>query len=90
MSQDSEELPPDPRVETICPKCHKPSWKPYVMKTTNFYGTEYRYLVYRHPDGRRRTPRRCTVGEEESAPQLIHQPGEQMSRSTLEEEPSPR
>jgi hypothetical protein len=27
----------------------------------NFYGAEYEYEVYRHPDGRRRTPRKYTV-----------------------------
>jgi hypothetical protein len=31
------------------------------MKTRNFCGAEYNYLVYRHPDGRRRTPRKRTV-----------------------------
>lgn len=45
----------------ICPKCHKPSWAPYVMEVVKKYGQVYRYQVYRHPDGRRHTPRKCTV-----------------------------
>jgi hypothetical protein len=56
-----EAAPEDPAAKTICPKCKKESWKPYIMKTRNFYGTPYEYMVYRHPDGRRRTPRKCTV-----------------------------
>lgn len=46
---------------TICPKCGKPSWAPYIMEVVKKYGQVYRYKVYRHPDGRRRTPRKCTV-----------------------------
>lgn len=45
----------------ICPKCGKPAWAPYVMQVTKKYGQRYKYRVYRHPDGRRRTPRKCTV-----------------------------
>ena len=44
-----------------CPKCHKPAWAPYVMEVTKKYGQVYHYQVFRHPDGRRRTPRKCTV-----------------------------
>gem|GEM_PF-3603946 len=46
---------------TICPKCGKSSWAPYVMQVRGKYGQVYTYKVYRHPDGRRRTPRKCTV-----------------------------
>ncbi|HEV2225694.1 MAG TPA: hypothetical protein VGR56_02685 [Nitrososphaerales archaeon] len=46
---------------TICPKCGKPSWAPYVMTLVKKYGQVYSYRDYRHSDGRRRTPRRCTV-----------------------------
>jgi len=45
----------------ICPKCGKPSYSPYVMEVKTKYGQLYRYKVFRHPDGRRRTPRKCTV-----------------------------
>jgi hypothetical protein len=45
----------------ICPKCGKPAWAPYLMAVTKKYGQVYQYKVYRHPDGRRRTPRKCTV-----------------------------
>ena len=46
---------------TICPKCSKPAWAPYVMVVTGKYGQKYYYQVFRHPDGRRRTPRKHTV-----------------------------
>ena len=45
----------------ICPKCGKPAWTPYVMQVAKKYGQVYAYRVYRHPDGRRRTPRKRTV-----------------------------
>ena len=45
----------------ICPKCGKPAWAPYLMTVTKKYGQVYSYQVYRHPDGRRRTPRKCTI-----------------------------
>ncbi|MGD0396594.1 MAG: hypothetical protein ABSB26_06760 [Nitrososphaerales archaeon] len=45
----------------ICPKCGKSAWAFYVMSVTGKYGQVYRYKVYRHPDGRRKTPRQCTV-----------------------------
>jgi hypothetical protein len=48
-------------AQTICPKCGRPSWAPYVMPVKGKYGQVYRYLVYRHPDGRRKTPRKHTV-----------------------------
>lgn len=48
-------------TSTICPKCGKPSWAPYTMKVTGKGGGVYRYRVYRHPDGRRKTPRKHTV-----------------------------
>lgn len=51
----------EPPRKIVCPKCGKESWTPYRAKVKNFYGTTYAYLVYRHPDGRRRTPRKCTV-----------------------------
>ena len=47
--------------QTICPKCGKPAWAPYTMKVVGKYGQVYQYNVYRHPDGRRRTPKKCTV-----------------------------
>ena len=37
------------------------------MKAVGKYGQVYRYRVYRHPDGRRRTPKRCTVKYVEDA-----------------------
>jgi hypothetical protein len=49
-----------PATSTVCPKCGKPSWAPYVMEVRKKYDRVYRYKVYRHPDGRRRTPRKCT------------------------------
>ncbi len=52
------------KADCICPKCGKPTWAPYVMVVTKKYGQVYRYQVYRHPDGRRRTPRKCTVKAE--------------------------
>ena len=45
----------------VCPKCGKSAWAPYQMKVTGKYGQVYTYEVYRHPDGRRRTPRKCTL-----------------------------
>lgn len=47
-------------AQTVCPRCGKPSWAPYVMKVVGKYGRVYEYLVFRHPDGRRRTPKKCT------------------------------
>ena len=55
------------KATTICPKCGKPAWAPYVMSVTKKYGQVYHYKVYRHPDRRRRSPRRCTVKVEESS-----------------------
>jgi hypothetical protein len=50
---------------TICPKCGRPAWAPYVMSVTKKYGQVYHYNVYRHPDRRRRSPKRCTAKVEE-------------------------
>jgi hypothetical protein len=36
------------------------------MEVRGKYGAEYRYEVYRHPDGRRRTPKKHTVRIEEA------------------------
>ncbi len=44
-----------------CLKCGKSTWAPYEMRIRGKYGQVYLYQVYRHPDGRRRTPRKCTV-----------------------------
>jgi hypothetical protein len=52
----------------ICPKCGKAAWNPYEMEVRKKYGQVYRYKVYRHPDGRRRTPRKCTVRIEGQVP----------------------
>gem|GEM_PF-4557923 len=43
------------------------------MKVTGKYGQVYSYLVYRHPDGRRRTPKKCTI----KAPILLSHPAEE-------------
>jgi hypothetical protein len=56
---------------TICPKCGKPAWAPYLMAVTKKYGQVYRYEVYRHPDGRRRTPRKCTVRVPEATKEQV-------------------
>ena len=48
-------------MTVICPKCGKPAWAPYVMKVVGKYGATYEYQIYRHPDGRRRTPKKHTV-----------------------------
>jgi hypothetical protein len=49
----------------ICPKCHRAAWAPYKMQVTKKYGQTYVYLVFRHPDGRRHTPRKCTIRVQE-------------------------
>lgn len=46
---------------TVCPKCHEPAWTPYQSKVTRKYGEVYSYLVYRHPSGSGKSPRKCTV-----------------------------
>ena len=51
----------------ICPKCGRPSWAPYRMRIVGKYGAVYEYEVFRHPDGRRRTPKKCTVRIEEGS-----------------------
>jgi hypothetical protein len=48
-------------MTVICPKCGKPAWAPYIMRVTGKYGATYEYQIYRHPDGRRRTPKKHTV-----------------------------
>jgi hypothetical protein len=49
----------------LCPKCGRPAWAPYRMKVMKKYGKVYTYQVFRHPDGRRHTPRKCTVRVQE-------------------------
>ena len=56
----------DEQRSVICPKCHRASWAPYKMKVAKKYGQVYEYLVYRHPDGRRHTPKKCTVKVQEA------------------------
>lgn len=50
---------------TKCPKCGKASWRPYRMRIQGGDGQVYEYNVYRHPDGRRKTPRKHTVKVED-------------------------
>lgn len=58
-------------MDTVCEKCGKPSWAPYVMRVNKKYGQVYAYKVYRHPDGRRRTPRKCTVRTDLTAVRVL-------------------
>lgn len=61
----------DPDHTVICPKCQRAFWSPYRMTVKGKGKLEivngepvlrpYVYLVFRHPDGRRHTPRKCTV-----------------------------
>jgi len=44
-----------------CPKCGRKAWRPYLMTVVRKENERYTYKVYRHPDGRRKTPRKCTV-----------------------------
>ncbi len=46
---------------TICPKCHKRAWKPYRFVIKGKSGKNYAYLVYRHNEKKRHTPRKCYV-----------------------------
>ena len=44
---------------TKCPKCNKLAWKPYRQNIKSNDGKTYSYLVYRHNERTRRTPRKC-------------------------------
>ncbi len=46
---------------TTCPKCHKRAWKPYKFVIKGKGGRSYAYLVYRHNEKKRHTPRKCYV-----------------------------
>lgn len=48
---------------TICPKCHKKAWKPYRFVIKGKSGKNYTYLVYRHNEKKRHTPRKCYVAQ---------------------------
>lgn len=61
MTPSTDALGLTPKPITVCPKCHKAAWRPYLMRVRGKYGATYSYLVYRHPDGRRHTPRKHTV-----------------------------
>lgn len=60
---------PVPKL-TVCPKCGKPAWAPYVMQVRGKYGQLYRYQVFRHPDGRRHTPVKHTKKISEDSPDI--------------------
>jgi hypothetical protein len=48
---------------TICPKCHKKAWKPYKFVIKGKSGKNYTYLVYRHNEKKRHTPRKCYIAQ---------------------------
>ncbi len=48
---------------TICPKCGKKAWKPYKFVIKGKSGKNYTYLVYRHNEKKRHTPRKCYVAQ---------------------------
>jgi hypothetical protein len=52
---------------TICPKCGKKAWKPYKFVIKGKSGKNYTYLVYRHNEKKRHTPRKCYVAQKKPA-----------------------
>jgi hypothetical protein len=46
---------------TTCPRCGKQAWKPYKFVIKGKSGRSYTYLVYRHNEKKRHTPRKCYV-----------------------------
>jgi len=66
-----EAVPPLPKLQTVCPKCGKPSWAPYRMRVVKKLASKviggrpvdqvYEYDVYRHPHKSRKNPRKHTV-----------------------------
>jgi len=52
---------------TICPKCGKKAWKPYKFVIKGKSGKNYTYLVYRHNEKKRHTPRKCYVAQKKVA-----------------------
>ena len=51
---------------TICPKCGKKAWKPYKFVIKGKSGKNYTYLVYRHNEKKRHTPRKCYVAQKKA------------------------
>ena len=51
---------------TICPKCGKKAWRPYKFVIKGNGGRNYTYLVYRHNEKKRHTPRKCYVAQRPS------------------------
>jgi hypothetical protein len=51
---------------TICPKCGKKAWKPYKFVIRGKSGKNYTYLVYRHNEKKRHTPRKCYVAQKKA------------------------
>jgi hypothetical protein len=57
-----------PKMVTICPKCGKKAWKPYKFVIKGKSGKNYAYLVYRHNEKKRHTPRKCYVAQKKGKP----------------------
>ncbi|MDG6905251.1 MAG: hypothetical protein JRN20_05635 [Nitrososphaerota archaeon] len=53
---------------TTCPKCGKKAWKPYKFVIKGKSGKNYTYLVYRHNEKKRHTPRKCYVAQKKAKP----------------------
>ncbi len=51
------------KMVTICPRCGKKAWKPYKFVLKGNSGKNYTYLVYRHNEKKRHTPRKCYVAQ---------------------------
>jgi len=56
---------------TICPKCGKKAWKPYKFVIKGKSGKNYTYLVYRHNEKKRHTPRKCYVAQKKAGKATI-------------------
>jgi hypothetical protein len=56
---------------TICPKCGKKAWKPYKFVIKGKSGKNYTYLVYRHNEKKRHTPRKCYVAQKKAKPKQL-------------------
>lgn len=55
---------------TTCPKCGKKAWKPYKFVIKGKSGKNYTYLVYRHNEKKRHTPRKCYVSQKKAKPKV--------------------
>jgi hypothetical protein len=58
---------------TVCPRCRKKAWKPYKFVIKGKSGKKFTYMVYRHNEKGRHTPRKCYVAQKRKKPKAARQ-----------------